>query len=103
MKALQDKTLIICATAIICLIIAALVALSVSNHANDVSHYVGIFTPAVTGLVVLFGLRTKTKEAAENAQDFTDDQREEIESIVIRALADFNDGRRPPDHGTPRS
>jgi len=95
----QDKALAGYATIIVVVAIIALVALSVTNHAADIGGYITAISPAVTGLVVLFSVRPKAKQAAEAATYFADDQIGEIETIVIRALTDYDNGKRPPVKG----
>jgi hypothetical protein len=92
-KLLNDKVLLGYVTIIVVVLIAALTILSLSNHEADVGRYIGVLTPAVTGLVVLLGVRPKTKEAAEAAAHFSDDQRAEIEAIVVQGLKDYRDGK----------
>jgi len=96
---MKDKALAGYATIIVVVVIVALVALSISNHAVDLSKYMQALSGPVSALVVLIGVRPKAKEAADNAADFTDDQRSEIETIVIQALTDYGNGKRPQMQG----
>ncbi len=100
MNLVRDKALAGYATVIVVAALAALTVLSVSSHAADVRGYISALSPAVTGLVILLGIRPKAKQAAESAADFTDDQRGEIEAIVIKALTDFDGGKRSHEQGS---
>lgn len=87
-----DPVLILCATVIVISILAAVVALTVTNHSAEVARYASVIVPTFTTLVALFGLGKRTGDVHAQSQatylrlNGTLDTR--IKSAVASALND---------------